>query len=329
MLKPYPFHQPDRIRVVRTSHPDQGGGVSLKDLQDWKAATSSFTTIAAVMGRSATIVDGAGEPERYLSGRITWDLFRMLGVEPILGRDFVESDDRPNAPGVVILSYAVWANRYQSDRGVIGRSLLVDGKPHTVIGVMPPKFEFPENQRLWVPLVPQRHGDSRDVRGLFTIGRLKTGVTEEAALADLKGIAARLAREYPETNERWTADLETLHEAFLPSDVTLVLALMMAGVTLVLFIACSNVANLLLARAARRRRELAVRVAIGAGRWRIVRQLLTESVVLSLAAVPLGLALAVVGTRLIFAQIPADNVPYYIEWSVDARSALYAIAIAL
>jgi predicted permease len=329
MLKPYPFHEPDRLRVVRTVREDEGGGMSLKDLQDWKAASSSLATMAAVTGRSSTVVDGAGEPQRYAAGHTSWDMFRLLGIQPLLGRDFVESDDQPNAPGVVILSYAVWANRYQSDRGIIGRSLLVDGKPHTVIGVMPPKFEFPENQRLWVPLVPVRHGDTRDVRGLFTIGRLKAGVTEEAALADLKGIAARLAREYPETNERWTADLETLREAFLPRDVTLVLRLMMAGVTLVLFIACSNVANLLLARAARRRRELAVRVAIGANRWRIVRQMLTESAVLSLAAVPLGLALAVLGTRLIFAQIPADDVPYYIEWSVDARSALYAIAIAL
>ena len=329
LLKPFPFNEPDRIRVVRTSHPEQGGGVSLKDLQDWKAATSSFTTIAAVTGRSATIVDGAGEPERYLSGRITWDLFRMLGVEPILGRDFVESDDQPNAPGMVILSYAMWANRYQSERGIIGRSLLVDAKPHTVIGVMPPKFEFPENQRLWIPLTPLHYGDRRDARSLFTFARLKQDVTEQRALADLKGIAARLGQEYPETNERWTTDLETLHEAFLPPDVTLVLSLMMAGVTLVLFIACSNVANLLLARAARRRRELAVRVAIGAGRGRIVRQLLTESVVLSLAAVPLGIVLAIVGSRLIFAQIPPDDVPYYIEWSVDARSFAYAIGIAV
>ena len=329
MLKPYPFDQPDRIRVVRSVDEDGGGGLSLKDLQDWKAATSSFTALAAVAGRSSTIVDGAGAPERYPAGRTSWDMFRLLGVEPILGRDFVESDDQPNAPGAVILSHAVWANRYQSAPGVIGRSLLVDGRPHTIIGVMPRGFEFPENQRLWIPLTPLHFGDTRDARLLFTFGRLKPEVTEERAAADLQAIAARLAREYPETNEGWTAGLETLREAFLPPDVTLVLGLMMAGVTLVLFIACSNVANLLLARAARRRRELAVRVAVGAGRGRIVRQLLTESVVLSLAAVPLGIVLAIAGTRLIFAQIPADNVPYYIAWSVDARSFAFAIAIAL
>src|SRR5688572_13490740 len=329
MLKPYPFHEPDRIRVVRSSHPDQGGGVSLKDLQDWKAATSSFTTIAAVIGRSATIVDGAGEPERYLSGRITWDLFRMLGMQPILGRDFVESDDQPNAPGVVILSHLLWTTRYASDPGAIGRGMVIDAKPHTISGVMPPDFGLPENQRLWTALEPDTQNDARDLRYLFTFGRLRPDVSHERALADLQGVAGRLAREYPDTNEDVRARLETLREAFLPPDVTLVLGLMMAGVTLVLFIACSNVANLLLARAARRRRELAVRVAIGAGRWRIVRQLLTESVVLSLAAVPLGIVLAIVGSRLIFAQIPPDDVPYYIQWSVDARSFAYAIGLAV
>jgi predicted permease len=329
MLKPYPFDEPERLRVVRSVDRDGGGGgLSLRDLEDWKAATTSFTALAAVAGRSSTIVDGAGEPERYLAGRTSWDMFRLLGVAPIMGRDFTEGDDQPHAPGVVILSHAVWANRYQSDPGVIGRSLLVDSTPHTIIGVMPRGFEFPENQRVWIPLTPLHYGDTRDARFLFTFGRLRPEVTEERAEAELQAISARLAREYPETNEGRTAALETLREAFLPSDVTLVLALMMAGVTLVLFIACSNVANLLLARAARRRRELAVRVAVGAGRGRIVRQLLTESVVLSLAAVPLGIVLAIAGTRLIFAQIPPDDVPYYIQWSVDGRSLLFAIAIA-
>jgi len=329
LLKPYPYTDPDRILVVgeQRRNTDQAG-LSYLDMRDWKEANSVFTTIAAVSGRSMTIADASGEPERYLGAGVSWDLFPMLGTHPIRGRDFTPEEDREGGADVVLLGYDVWMHRYAGSEDIVGRSILVNSKPHTVVGIMPQGFSFPTNQRLWVPLVPLVAKDQRTFRGLFAFGRLKPGVTIDRARQELDAIATRLAAEYPTTNEGWVSRLETLREAFLPTEVPLVLALMMAGVTLVLFIACSNVANLLLARAAGRRREISVRAALGAGRGRIIRQLLTESLVLGLLSVPLGILLAVVGTRLIAAGMPPDQVPYYIHWEVDWRAVTYTILVA-
>ena len=329
LLKPYPYTDPDRILVVgeQRRNTDQAG-LSYLDMRDWKEANSVFTTIAAVSGRSMTIADASGEPERYLGAGVSWDLFPMLGTHPIRGRDFTPEEDREGGADVVLLGYDVWMHRYAGSEDIVGRSILVNSKPHTVVGIMPQGFSFPTNQRLWVPLVPLVAKDQRTFRGLFAFGRLKPGVTIDRARQELDAIATRLATEYPTTNEGWVSRLETLREAFLPTEVPLVLALMMAGVTLVLFIACSNVANLLLARAAGRRREISVRAALGAGRGRIIRQLLTESLVLGLLSVPLGILLAVVGTRLIAAGMPPDQVPYYIHWEVDWRAVTYTILVA-
>ena len=330
LLKPYPYTDPDRILVVGEQKPktNDEAGLSYLDMRDWKETNSVFSTITAVSGRSLTISDGQGEPERYLGAGISWDLFPMLGTHPIRGRDFNAQDDREGAANVVLLGYDVWMHRYGGNESIIGQAILVNGQAHVVVGVMPQGFAFPNNQRLWVPLVPLVAKDLRNFRGLFAFARLKPGVTMAQARQELDAIAGRLGAQYPETNEGWVSRLRTLRDAFLPREVPLVLLLMMTGVTLVLFIACSNVANLLLARAAGRRREISVRAALGAGRGRIIRQLLTESLVLGLLSVPLGLLLAVVGTRLIASAVPPDQVPYYIHWEIDWRSLLYTVAIA-
>lgn len=329
LLKPYPYTDPDSILVVgeQNQRTDSQSGLSYLDMRDWKEANPVFTTIAGVAGRSLTISD-RGEPERYLGAAISWDLFPLLGTSPILGHGFTVEDDRPGAGQVVLLGYDLWTRRYHGDARIIGESILINGKPHVVIGVMPAGFAFPNNQRLWIPLAPVASQDPRSARSLFAFGRMKPGVTIERARQELDAIAGRLAGQYPPTNEGWTSHLRTLRVAFLPDEVPLVLYLMMAGVTLVLFIACSNVANLLLARAAGRRREISVRAALGAGRGRIVRQLLTESVVLGWISVPLGIVLAAVGTKLIAAGMPPDQVPYYVRWELDWRSVAYTVVVA-
>ena len=332
LLKPFPYHDPDRIVSLMAENPKLGfggGGPSYLDLRDLKAGTSSFTTMAGLRGRSLAISDGAGEPERYSGQAISWDLFPMLGVAPILGGGFTPEHDRPGGGGVVIISHDVWTGRYQSDPDIVGRRILVNAVPAVIIGVMPERFAFPEISKAWVPLTPLVANEPREWRGVFTLARLAPGVTMERANAELAAATANLARQYPDTNEGWIVRARSLREEFIPEDVTLVLALMMAAVTLVLVVACSNVANLLLARATVRRREISVRAALGAGRWRIVRQLLAESVLLGLLSVPLGVLLAEVGTRLIAAGMPANQVPYYITWDVDLRALVYTVAIAI
>lgn len=331
LLKPFPYDDPDRIVNLSSLNEKAGvneGGMSSLDLADLRSSAKTLSRIAAYQGRSLTISDG-GEPERYVGGAVSWDLFPLLGVTPILGQGFTVEHDRPGSGGVVLISHAIWTIRYHADRGVIGRRILLNGAPAVIIGVMPERFEFPEIQKLWIPLGPAAFKDPREARSLFTFARLAPGATLEQVRAELKTITATLAAQYPTSNEHWSAYPQTLRQVFIPPDVSLVIWMMMAGVTLVLFIACSNVANLLLARASARRRELSVRTALGASRRQVIRQLLTESVVLALVSIPLGILLAEIGTRLIESSMPPDQVPYYIHWEVDWRSFAYTLVVAV
>ena len=331
LLKPLPYHESDRLVIVRSANARRGideSGVSAADTADLRENPAAFSDLAALQFRSIAISDTGHEPERYPAAAVSSNLFPMLGVAPIHGQGFTPEMDTPGAEGVVLLSYAVWRDRYNLDKGVLGRRVLLNGVPAIVVGVMPEHFAFPQFQRIWVPLGPVA-SPVRTQRDLFVIGRLAPGATLASASEELTTKSAALERAYPAENEGWSAYPMTMRQEFIPADVTQVIWIMMASVTLVLFIACSNVANLQLARASARIREFSVRSALGAGRGRIVRQLLTESVVLSVMSLPLGIALALIGTRLIAGAMPADQVPYYITWAVDWRTLAYAFGVAV
>ena len=334
ILNPVSYPDPERLIILSSRNLEERvsrGPVSYADFKDVRESATSFESMAAIAMRSLTIADQGRDAERYPGATISWTLFRILGTPPIEGRDFTAEDDKPGAEPVVMLSHELWAVRYQKDRGIIGKAIVVNGRPHTVIGVMPEKFLFPENEQLWVTIAPYQDAGMRDDRGPMhsVFARMKPGVSQQQADQELQAIAARLAATYPVQNKNWSFRVQTLREWMLPEQVKLVLLTMMGAVTLVLLIACSNVANLLLARASVRHREISIRAALGAGRWRIVRQLLTESILIGLVSAPLGIAIAWVGIKLLDSSMPVDEVPYFIRWSLNGRALVYTVGISL
>ena len=332
LLQPYPYKDAERIVVLNSTNQRLGvnrSGVSYLDFRDWRDESATLASLAAFTRRSLTIADGSTDPERYDGATISWNLFSLLGTPPAIGRDFGPEDDRPGAEPVVLISDDVWQRRYNGDPSIIGRAILVNATPHTVIGVMPPRFRFPETQPLWVPIAPYQHEWTRQTRNVQVFARLKPGMTLEQADADLKSVAGRLEARYPNENQYWSALVRPLRSWMVPAQVEIMMLAMVGAVTLVLMIACANVANLLLARASVRHREISIRSALGAGKWRIVRQLLTEAVVIGAISAPLGMLVAWIGIRLVDRGIPADSVPYFIHWSLDARSLAYTAGISI
>ena len=332
LLKPFPFRDPDRIVVIDSTNARLGvdeGGVSYPDYKDLRDQSTTLADLALFSTRSVTIADGGAEPERYVGTTITWNLLDLLGAVPALGRSFGPDDDRPAAERVVLIAYDVWQNRYGGSRSIVGRGATVNGQPHTIVGVMPPGFAFPQQSRVWLPLAPYAETSPRDARVQQAFARLRPGVTLEQASADVAAIAGRLATAYPATSRDWSARAHPLADWMLPPDAYLMIASLMGAVTLVLLVACSNVANLMLARASIRHREISIRSALGAGRLRIMRQLLTEAVMIGVLSVPPSLVIALGALAFIDANIPPDSLPYFVRWEFDARAFAYTIGIAV
>jgi putative ABC transport system permease protein len=332
ILRPLPFPGPDRLVRFWESNPEKGWptfSVSHPNFLDWRSQSRSFERLAASGGAGFTLTSG-GDPEIIRASAVTVDFFPVLGATPALGRNFHAEEDRPGGrTAVVILTHRFWQRRLGSNAAVLGTTLTLDGRPYEVVGVLPEDFAWGGDRLdLFVPLAPDPARSRGDHR-LLVIGRLAPGVSLEQARSEMDGIASQLARQYPESNGGWSVRLSEFYDWFVPQETRDSLSILMGAVGLVLLIACGNVASLMLARGASRQKEISVRVALGADRSRIVRQLLVESMLIALAAGVFGLAIASMSTTLLVAAGPAAGLPRLDELSVDLRVFLFAFGTAL
>jgi putative ABC transport system permease protein len=329
LLRGLPFPNADQIVHINSRDTAEGGGrgVSYPDYQDWRAQAKSFSSLAAYQGMTANISDSSHPPERASAARVSANAFATIGERAVLGRDFREGEDRKGAEAVALLGYALWKTRYGADPNILGRSITINEVPTTVIGVMADGMKFPNNNDLWIPLVPDAEMDRRDVRGLNLFGRLLPGRSLKQAQAELTGIAKGLEQQYPGTNKAIDAEVMTFNDRFNGGQIRVVFLALMGAVGFVLLIACANVANLLLSRSARRSREIALRIALGASRGRVIRQLLVESTLLAFLGGVFGLALSLVGVRLFDMAVADVGKPYWIKFTLDTTVFAYLVAV--
>ncbi|MFY9611403.1 MAG: ABC transporter permease [Blastocatellia bacterium] len=330
LLQPLPFKDAHRLVSVMASNPkvfNEPIGASFPDFKDWKEQNQVFEDIAAFTGGSPTLT-GEDEPLRVRAQSVSPALFQMLEAEPVLGRGFLPEEEKPDQGKVVVLSHGFWQGRFGGDPGIVGRTLTLDGSPYTVVGVMHGGFRFLRDVDLWTPLnVPAPLQRIRGARFLQVVARLKHETSLEQARAGMTTLAQHLESEYAQSNSGWGVSVVSLQEKVV-GNVRQGLLVLMAAVGFVLLVACANVANLCLTRGATRKKELAIRVALGAGRRRMIQQLLTESIVLALAGGGLGLLLSLWGIDALRALAPA-NLPRIEEIGIDRTVLGFTLIVSL
>ena len=330
LMRPWP-HLTDEDRILYFSeyfakHPDEDSAVAYLDYLDFKQQSKTLEGIG-VCEDATFILTGREKPERYLGSFISADAFSFLGVKPALGRLFLPEEAKPNAPPVALLGYDVWSTYFGSDRAAIGRVVTLNGKRVTIVGVMPKGWRFPTRSDIWMPLSYDAKEQARGKFYLLGFAKMKAGVSLNSVRSELETISARIAAAHPASNTGASVRVHTFREEMTKEARTLTL-LLMGAVLFVHLIACSNVANLLLARAATRSREIGIRLALGASRNAIVRHLLTESILLGVIGAGLGLLFAVWGIDLMVRALPPE-LPFFLNFNLDWRILLFAAALGI